>query len=116
MNYDIFHITHIRNLPSILADAALLSDAQMMVRGGPCEGIGMSTIKARRLSLPVPCHPGTQVGDYVPFYFCPRSVMLYLLHKGNHPELRYRGGQDPILTLRADLRVVLTWIRQQDIP
>jgi len=40
----------------------------------------MSTIKARRLyDLEVDCHPGTKVGEYVPFYFCPWSIMLYLL-------------------------------------
>ena len=35
------------------------------------------------------CHPGTKVGEYVPFYFCPRSIMLFLLYKGNHPDLTY---------------------------
>jgi ssDNA thymidine ADP-ribosyltransferase, DarT len=27
------------------------------------------------------------VGEYVPFYFCPRSITLFLLHKGNHVDL-----------------------------
>ena len=49
--------------------------------------VGMSSIKRRRLEqLQVTCHPGTKVGEYVPFYFCPRSIMLYILHIGNHPE------------------------------
>ena len=43
----------------------------------------MGEIKARRLAQPVRCNPGTLVGDYVPFYFCPRSVMLYLIYKAN---------------------------------
>jgi ssDNA thymidine ADP-ribosyltransferase, DarT len=34
----------------------------------------MSTIKQRRLALPVTCHANDHVGDYVPFYFCPRST------------------------------------------
>ena len=55
------------------------------------------------------CHPGTKVGEYVPFYFCPRSIMLFLLHKGNHPDLTYRGGQRPIVHLEADLRTVVQW-------
>jgi hypothetical protein len=55
----------------------------------------MTAIKRRRLGLPLPCHAGDRVADYVPFYFCPRSVMLYLIHRGNHPELTYQGGQSP---------------------
>jgi hypothetical protein len=59
--------------------------------------------------LEVACHPGTKVGDFVPFYFCPRSVMLYVIHCANHPELAYRGGQDPIVHLETDLRAVIGW-------
>lgn len=105
----IFHITHVRNLPGILATGGLLSDAAMNPRGGPTVTIGMSRIKQRRLALPVYCHPGDHVGDYVPFYFCPRSIMLYLMHRGNHPELGYQGGQGPIIHLQADLRRVVQW-------
>lgn len=72
--------------------------------------VGMSEIKQRRLTeLEVKCHPGTKVGEYVPFYFCPRSVMLYLLYMGNHPGLTYGGGQRPIVHLRADLQKVIDW-------
>ena len=71
--------------------------------------IGMGSIKTRRLSLPVQCHSGDHVGDYVPFYFCSRSIMLYVIHRANHPELTYRGGQTPILHLEADLHEVVTW-------
>jgi hypothetical protein len=36
--------------------------------------VGMSEIKRRRLeALDVDCHPGSKVGEYVPFYFCPRN-------------------------------------------
>lgn len=105
----IYHITHVENLASILADGGLVSDAAMVARGGPNAGIGLPHIKARRLSLPVRCHPGDLVGAYVPFYFCPRSIMLYLLHRGNHPDLTYRGGQDPIVHLEADLHDVVAW-------
>lgn len=106
----IFHITHVDNLPGILATGGLLSDAAMIQRGAPPVTIGMSKIKQRRLSLPVHCHPGDHVGDYVPFYFCPRSIMLYLMHRGNHPELSYRGGQAPIVHLSADLHSVVRWV------
>ena len=71
--------------------------------------IGMSSIKQRRLSNGLSSHPGLQVGQCVPFYFGPRSVMLYVIHMSNHPELTYRGGQDPILHLEADLRRTVSW-------
>jgi hypothetical protein len=109
----IFHITHVDNLPGILATGGLLSDAAMIQRGGPRVTIGMSRIKQRRLSLPVHCHPGDHVGDYVPFYFCPRSIMLYIIHCANNPALAYRGGQGPIVHLEADLGAVVAWANQQ---
>ena len=109
----IYHITHIDNLSNLSAVGALQSDARMIAAGNPQTAIGMATIKQRRLALPVRCHPGDHVGDYVPFYFCSRSVMLYLLHMGNHPEVTYRGGQDPIVHLEADLHDVVRWAQTQ---
>jgi hypothetical protein len=105
----IYHITHVHNLPSIIVDGGLVSDAAMIARGGPATAIGMPTIKGRRLQLPVDCHPGDHVGDYAPFYFCPRSIMLYVIHCANHQELSYRGGQEPIVHLEADLHEVVEW-------
>jgi hypothetical protein len=104
----IYHITHVENLVEIVTEGCLISDATIMRRGGPKQTIGMSEIKRRRIeSLEVGCHPGTKVGDYVPFYFCPRSVMLFVLHCANHPDLTYRGGQEPIVHLEADLHAVV---------
>jgi hypothetical protein len=106
----LYHITHVDNLRKIAADGELLSDAAMIARGGPVQAVGMSGIKRRRVEeLEVDRHPGTKVGDYVPFYFCPRSVMLYVIHCANHPELTYRGGQEPIVHLEADLHAVIQW-------
>jgi hypothetical protein len=111
----IYHITHVDNLAAIVRQGVLLSDATMLARGGPSVMIGMSAIKRRRVEdLTVSCHPGTKVGDYVPFYFCPRSVMLYLLHQANHPDLTYLGGQDLIVHLEADLHEVVAWAATQN--
>jgi hypothetical protein len=111
----IYHITHVDNLAAIVTEGVLLSDAAMIVREGPSVTIGMSAIKRRRVEeIAVSCHPGTMVGDYVPFYFCPRSVMLYLIHRANHPDLNYRGGQGPIVHLEADLHEVVAWGQEQD--
>jgi hypothetical protein len=73
----------------------------------------MGDIKQRRLTLPVACHPGDYVGDYVPFYFCPRSVMLYLIYRANSPDLSYRGGQAPIVHLQADVAATVAWADAQ---
>lgn len=112
----IYHITHIDNLPSIAANRGLVSDAQRLAKGLSCSVVGMSTIKQRRLEeILVTCHPGTTVGQYVPFYFCPRSIMLYILHRGNHPELSYTGGQQPIVHLQADFHRVIHWASSNQV-
>jgi len=109
-----YHITHVDNLVAIVREGVLLSDATMLTRGGPSVAIGMSEIKRRRIEdIMVSCHPGTKVGDYVPFYFCPRSVMLHLIWRANHPDLSYRGGQGPIVHLEADMHEVIEWAQGQ---
>lgn len=112
----IYHITHVGNLARIVADGCLLSDRRMIERGGRVQTVGMSKIKKRRVEeLELTCHPGTKVGDYVPFYFCPRSVMLFVIHCANHIELSYRAGQGPIVHLEADLRGVIRWAEDSGI-
>lgn len=105
----IYHITHVDYLDGILRDGVIFPDSVMAANGGRASSIGMTTIKDRRLRLPVSCHPGTCVGEYVPFNFCPRSVMLYVIARANHPELAYRGGQGPIVHLEADLAESVAW-------
>jgi hypothetical protein len=110
----IYHITHVENLAAIVAANKLKSDAKMIQEGGPAAPIGMSRIKQRRLKLPVTCYPGDHVGEYVPFYFCSRSVMLYLLHKANDPDIPRKDGQGPIVHLEADLHTVVEWANRQN--
>lgn len=74
----------------------------------------MSHIKQRRLERTLSSRRNLRVGDCVPFYFCPRSVMLYLIYMGNHPELSYRDGQEPIVHLEADLRQTIDWAEQDN--
>jgi len=111
----IYHITHLDNLHSILEHDGLYSDAKKISLGLNNRNIGMSEIKRRRLILPVDCHPNTTVGQYVPFYFCPRSIMLFILHVGNHPDLTYHGGQGPILHLVSYLHDVVTFANSEHI-
>ncbi len=110
----VYHIVHVDRLASIVADGCLWCDAEIARRAPPGTTIGMSGIKRRRLAeLALSSHPDLKVGGCVPFYFCPRSVMLYLIHQGNHPDLTYRGGQEPIIHLEADLHAVVAWASQQ---
>ncbi len=109
-NPKIYHILHFDRLPSVIRDGFLFSDAIMNRRSASGTTIGMSAIKQRRLTeLSLASHPGLLVGECVPFYYCPRSVMLYLIHKGNDPGLAYRSGQQPIVHLELDLRAVVEW-------
>jgi ssDNA thymidine ADP-ribosyltransferase, DarT len=102
----IYHITHVDNLPKIIAVGGLLSDRRVVSAGGHVV-IGFHHIKRRRLDeLDVPCHPGTKVGDYVPFYFCPRSPMLYIVHKGG-AELAYKGGQRDVVHLVSSVEIAV---------
>lgn len=106
----IYHIVHVDRLASIVADGGLVCDADVVRAGRPGTSIGMSGIKRRRLEeLTRNSHPSLHVGDCVPFYFCPRSVMLYVIHKANHPDLGYRGGQEPIVHLEADFHATIAW-------
>ena len=115
-NPKIYHITHVENLCGIIRTGKLWSDAKRVKLQLNCAVVGMSEIKQRRLAtLPVKCNPGTNVGEYVPFYFCPRSIMLYLLYMSNHRDLSYRGGQRPIVHLRADLKKTIVWAEANEV-
>jgi len=116
VNPKIYHIVHVDRLPSIIKDGYLSCDAEVIMHARPGTTIGMNQIKERRLKeLTLASHPELHVGDCVPFYFCPRSIMLYLLHQANHPELIYRGGQEPIVHLEADLEETVAWAEKYDL-
>ncbi len=100
MNPDIFHITHIDNLTSIIQNGGLWSDAQRIEQNFANQNIGYSHIKQRRLQHPVSVSNRGSIGHYVPFNFCPRSVMLFVVSRGHE---NYNGGQDDILHLVADI-------------
>lgn len=78
----IYHITDLANLAGIVARVGLRSDVAMAA-GNP-EVIGYGHIKERRATeIRVDCCDNRFVGEFVPFYFCPRSPMLYTVNKGN---------------------------------
>jgi hypothetical protein len=87
----IYHITHIKNLPAILQEGGLLCDVEAELRGLCAQSIAYDTIKERRKRRRVetlhgqPVAAGGVVADYVPFYFCNRSPMLYAIYTKSVP-------------------------------
>ena len=107
-NPKIYHIVHVDKLASIAAGGCLWSDVQLENRNVPGTVIGMNHIKERRKAKSLPSYPDLCVGECVPFYFCPRSVMLYMMSVKSE-QLAYRGGQGPIVHLVADLQATVAW-------
>lgn len=97
MPVTLYHFTHIDNLQSIVATDALVCDTRVQGGHTDCTDVGDHEVKARRRTRPVNCGPGGVVADYVPFYFAPRSPMLYVINKSRVPQ--YQGGQDPLVYL-----------------
>jgi len=106
----IYHISHVRNLERVLAEGGLHCDrtAQKL----KSINIGHMHIKERRLKREVPAGPGGTVGDYVPFYFAPRSPMLYAISRGRVEG--YAEGQGPVIYLCSTVEAVaeagLRWV------
>jgi len=106
----IYHITHFSHLGSIIREGCLRCDREAQelcsVR------IGHAHIKSRRMKRPVPLPPGGTLGDYVPFYFAPRSPMLYAIDRGAVEG--YAGGQAEVLHLVSSVEAVveggLSWL------
>lgn len=95
-NHAIYHITHANNLEGIVREGRLWCDARRIERSLGNTNIGYSHIKARRMRHSVTVAAGGMLGNYVPFNFCARSVMLYVVSQGHED---YREGQRPIVHL-----------------
>ena len=115
MSPKIYHIIHKDNLPSVIKDDHLYSDAYMRQTLKFHTAIGMNRIKDRRLTIPIATHQSLNVGECVPFYFCSRSVMLYMLHMGNHQDIHYLEGQENIVHLVADMKKTVEWAKSNDL-
>ncbi len=107
---NIYHITHITNLPSIIEAGGLWCDAKVNSGEVSAMGIAHKHIKERRRRRDVDLAPGGNLCDYVPFYFAPRSPMLYSIHQGYVEG--YHGGQDDILHLEAQIEQII----QRELP
>jgi hypothetical protein len=105
---NIYHITPAQNLASIIQHGGLWSDLQCQNHNVQGKQIGYSHIKQRRMRFVVPLAPGGSLGDYVPFYFAPRSPMLFTISRGNVPE--YQEGQQPVVHLVSSVEDVNAFV------
>lgn len=96
----VYHFTHIEHLPEIIR-RGLLADTLARVTDSVIYDAGNRDIKARRRERHVPIQPGGVIADYVPFYFAPRSPMMYAIERGNVPE--YSDGTDSLAYLISDV-------------
>lgn len=107
----LYHFTHVDNLPGV-AREGLVSDALAHTAGRLRTEIGNQGIKVSRKRRAVDKGPGGIVADYVPFYFAPRSPMLYAIRSGNVPT--YTGGQQGLVYLCTTLERIeesaLQWV------
>ncbi|MCI3225841.1 DUF4433 domain-containing protein [Streptomyces sp. NP-1717] len=101
----LFHFTHVRHLPDILTEKQLVSDSVMQARGGVLMECGDREVKAERRARSVTVPPHGSPADYVPFYFAPRSPMLYVISRGGVPT--YTDGQDPLVYLVTSVDAVI---------
>ncbi|WP_289033325.1 DUF4433 domain-containing protein [uncultured Arsenicicoccus sp.] len=92
----LYHFTHVSHLARIVR-YGLVCDTQVQAGGRLRVEVGNQEIKDLRRRCQVPCGPGGVVADYVPFYFAPRSPMLYAIKCGNVPT--YQGGQSGLVYL-----------------
>jgi len=101
----LYHITSIDNLPSIIKGQGLKSKSRLLAEDIGHRNIAYGHIQQRRARHEVPCASGGCLHDYVPFYFGPRSPMLYAIHGGYVD--RYDDGQQPILHLVTKVSMIL---------
>lgn len=72
----LFHITHEKNVPNILATGIFSTNERKRQKLAHVS-IADAGIQARRSAKPVPVGRGGTVHDYVPLFFGARSPMLY---------------------------------------
>lgn len=67
----IYHITHLRNLQTIVDEGGLYSDDIIGAKRLKVQGIAHPDIKQRRARRKVPVCMGGMLSGYMPFYFAP---------------------------------------------
>ena len=94
--HPIYRIIHIENLPKLLEWGCDWSPNQATSQGLQKKSIHHKDIMDKRQHAAVRVPPGGVVADYVPFYFGPKSPMLYAIKQG---KVEGHQGQREILYL-----------------
>jgi hypothetical protein len=93
----VYHITYVGNIASMVQSGVIRCDSGCSTGGIKPVSIAHEHIKSRRSGWPVRVARGGTLPDYVPFYFAPRSPMLYAISTGY--VVGYEKGQDEIAHL-----------------
>ena len=86
----LFHITALANLQGICATGALVSKNVGTMAGISYQNIAHAGAQGARAQRSVPNPPGGFLHDFVPFYFAPRSPMLYAINGGRVDGCQWR--------------------------
>lgn len=100
----LFHITAIANLKAICQCGALISKNAGASQGINYQNIAHAGAQAARSDRAVIDPPGGNIHDYVPFYFAPRSPMLFTTNNGNVVGCDLK--QDDIVHLEATVELI----------
>lgn len=100
----ICHITDKRNLTTILQHKGLYSKNKGKSLKINYINIAYEGIQERISEVVVPINPSGTLHDYVPFYFAPRSPMLYAIKSSIIPG--YKGNQEDIIYLISDIETI----------
>ena len=104
MSTPIYHITHINNLTSIINSGGLIALSILKQKQVSYTNIAYENIQDQKGKKIVSCGVRGVLYDYVPFYFAPRSPMLYTIHKGNVPG--YQHGQTSIIHFLVEIEAI----------
>lgn len=97
----IYHFTTLANLVGILNTGALLCHN---LSPPQTDNASDPEIQKRRHETQVPCCQGGTLHDYVPFYFAPRSPMLFRIARGGVPS--FKGNPEEFVYLLSSLDAV----------
>jgi len=99
----IFRIVHVDNLPWIL-DHGGLHSRNWPEQSPDYVNIGNPDLIDKRSRHTVPVPPGGTLSDYVPFYFTPKSMMLFNIHTG-YGGVPKRENQDLVIFVSSVRRI-----------
>jgi hypothetical protein len=97
-NTAVYHITDVENLQSLVAKGDLLCEDQCLRDGISPVCIAYQNLKSTRSRIEITAGDAEgKLSDYVPFYYAPRSPMLFVNYIGGVEG--YDKGQDEIVHL-----------------